>query len=244
MGARGLFCRSTWRRTLVALSVGLALAIPASAASAEGAHEFNARLSLTGSCSVFPTDEVPDPGVCPMPPGVPGVDHPLSPFSNPRRLATDSYGDMFVDSFGTKENGELGRIDVFDSSGFFTTEVKVPTGALNIAVDDKGNLYVINEKNELLRYPPSVYEPTSHDIAYGTSPATVEAKNGAFTVDLAVSPLDEHVLVFYGNEIVEFGSAAEGNPKIGSFGEGILHNPGGPGLAIDASKKRLYAGDI
>jgi len=151
---------------------------------------------------------------------------------------------MFVDSFGTKENGELGRIDVFDSSGFFTTEVKVPTGALNIAVDDKGNLYVINEKNELLRYPPSVYEPTSHDIAYGTSPATVEAKNGAFTVDLAVSPLDEHVLVFYGNEIVEFGSAAEGNPKIGSFGEGILHNPGGPGLAIDASKKRLYASDI
>lgn len=244
MGTRGLFCRLAWKRAWGALPVGLALAIAAPSAFAAEAHEFNARLSLTGNCSVSPVDEVPDPGVCPMPPGVPGVDHPPNPFSSPRRIATDSYGNMFVASFGSAPNGEQGRVDVFNSAGFFISELEVPTGAANIAVDDEGNLYVINEKQELIRYTPSLYEPAVHKIAYGTSPTPVAGPDTGFTVDLAVNPLDQHVFVFDGPKVIEFGSAAEGNPEIEKFGEGILDNRGGPGLAIDASKNRLYVSDI
>lgn len=209
-------------------------------------HVFDPGLSLTGSCNTSEADPVPDPGSCPMPPGVPGVDHPPKAFSSPRSVATDSYGDIFVASFGQKESGEEGRVDIFDSAGFFISELPVPTGARNLAVDSTGHLYVVNGPNrELLRYDPTVYKPESGEIEYGGSAKIVAGSSLAIFVGLAVDPSDDRVFAHYGTHIVEFGSAAEGNKVLDeTIGEGTLSNAHGIGLAIDASRGRIYASDL
>src|SRR6478752_7179888 len=67
-------------------------------------YEFDAELSLTGSCgkiSVSDPDQVPDPG-CPE-------KKPPKPFTKPTAIAIDSFGDEYVASYGAEE-GKQGRI--------------------------------------------------------------------------------------------------------------------------------------
>src|SRR4051794_37130900 len=124
----------TFVSALAAIGTVLAAsALPAGAVEEE-THQFDATLSLTGNCSTSKVDEVPDPGLCPMPPGVAGVDHPSKVFQKARGIAVDSYGDRYVASFGTKEDGSEGRIDVFDPSGKFLTEIGA-VGPWALAVD-------------------------------------------------------------------------------------------------------------
>jgi hypothetical protein len=183
------------------------------------------------------SDPVLDPG-CPE-----GI-HPPTGFSSPRSIVTDSYGDIFVASFG-KEPGSEGRVDIFSSSGFFIFELPVTTGPRNLAVDGNGYLYVVNGKSELLRYDPTVYKPESGEIEYGSSPKVVAGSSFAIFVGLAVDPSDDHLFAHYGTRIVEFGSASENSKVLDeSIGEGTISNSDGIGLAIDASRGRIYASDL
>jgi hypothetical protein len=154
---------------------------------------------------------------------------------------------MFIASFGQKENGSQGRIDVFDAHGIFISEVAVP-GPKNVAVDSKGNLYVTNAEGKLLRYSPAVYEPVAGEIEYSGSSSLVAKNEFATFIGLAVNPADDRVFADYGNKpeyISEYGSAAEGNKFIETIGEGALGtNPTPTGLAIDAAHGRIYANDL
>jgi hypothetical protein len=235
----------TRKGTLCAAAAGFMLLLgPVATAFGAEAHVFDPKLSLSGSCKTQPVDPVADPGLCPMPPGVPGVDHPNNPFSVPTSVATDTYGNIFVASFGQQEFGAESRVDIFASSGLYITEVAVPTGIKNIAVDGEGYLYVANKKAELLVYTPTKYNPGVGEIKYGSS-KVIAGGSGAISVGLAVNPLNQHLFVSRGDGVTEFSSAAEGNEVVdSSIGKGLLLAAGGVGLAIDASRGRIYASDL
>jgi hypothetical protein len=225
-----------WRLgALWLLLAGLVLAQGATA-QAQETHLFDPTLSLTGSCTVTAVDTIPDPGPCP---GVAGVDHPKNPFAVPIAVTTDSHGNIFVANTGSK-----GLIDVFDSAGFFITEVAAPQ-ASEVAVDSKGNLYVIREEGELVLYEPTLYEPVSGEIAYNNSPKTISGKSAFYSfIALEIDLLNNHLFAFRGDAITEYGSAEEGNNVIETFGEATFHAPSGRGMAIDFTRGRIYASDV
>ena len=246
------------RRSAQALMTGfcsgamLLAVLPAGSAVAVDTHAFDPVLSLTGNCAVDPElDPVPDPGLCPIPPGVPGVDHPEAPFSNPRAVATDSYGDIYV----AVGSGAAGRIDIFGPTGKFITEVpdKLIPGAL--AVDSKGNLYVGNnfstseEQEEYVRFEPTEYKPAEEKIAYGKAPKLVincgcTGVGASLDVDRSLSPEDGGRLFLKlgtrsigvykraaeGNELIEKISIPEGSEDLSAF-------------AVDSAHGRLYVAD-
>jgi hypothetical protein len=215
----------------------------ASTAAAAETHAFDAELSLTGNCNTSLVDEIPDPGLCPIPPGVPGVDHPKTPLNNPKAVATDFYGNIYVSSSGSEGAlGKEGKIVIFDPSGHFITEIKDESGPGPLAIDSEGNLYVANAfsalEESLVRYEPTLYKPEEGEIEYG-APPTVLQKKEAFG-GLAINPANDHLFRKEGFRIVEYKSAAEGNEKIGSIGEGQLEQES-VGIAVDAAHERIYA---
>ena len=123
------------RLLIVAVCAAAFVGLGGSAASAAESHVFDPVLSLTGSCAISGLDPVPDPGLCPIPPGVPGVDHPELAFRTPGAVATDSFGNIYV-------SNNNGRVDIFDASGQFISEFEDPDGPQALAVDSDGNLYV------------------------------------------------------------------------------------------------------
>jgi hypothetical protein len=222
-----------------------ALACTASSAWAAETHIFDAALSLTGDCSTSPTDPVADPGC-------PGGMHPVGgPFIAPTDSATDEYGDLYVAGFDPNtgligEQGLQGRIDIFDSTGHYITEIASPQ-AREVAVDGDGNLYVykqaITGETEVLRYAPSSYDPALGDIAYGNPPTTVltKAADGVIIQNgIAINPANDHLFVNLRNRINEYGSAAEGNPLLPTpIGTGTLDSSNW--VSIDAANNRIYA---
>ncbi len=241
--------------TMVLCIVGLAAA-PARAAEETQTHLFNAALTLTGDCSTTLWDSVPDPGLCPMPPGVKGVDHPNAPFQSPAAIAVDAYGNRYVGSKGSPS-----RVDVFSPTGEFITEVSVP-GVNKIAVDSEGNLYATIVRNfpspgeyAVKRYPPTVYEPQAGNILYEEAPVTLTGEgpnksviniDGAESAP-AVNPLNDHLFIpggpvvptSGGGFVKEYSSAAEGNTLLDTFGTADLTTS--RGVAIDAAAGRVYA---
>ena len=230
-------------RPLVAVMAGLLLLLVVSPAAAAGESKvFDATLSLTGDCSVSTRDPIPDPGPCP---GATGVDHPDAPFNNPHSVAVDSWGNIYVASTGPEQDlGIAGRIDVFDSSGNFITEIDNSAGPRSMAVDGEGHLYVgtISQSAEeaLVRYDPTTYEPAQGVIEYG-SPPVVLVKKEVDEEALAINIENGHLFWHHGAHIVEFGSVAEENSVVGKIGEGQLKEEH-VGLAIDAAQSRIYAG--
>jgi len=229
------------------------LSVPVAKAVEAETHVFNATLSLTGDCSVAPLDPVPDPS-CPDGP-------PSGAFQQPRGIAIDRYGNRYVSSYGNESDPATeGRIDVFDSSGHFITEVASSQGPKAIAVDSKGNLYAVEHVVGLARigrYSPTLYKPASGELSYDETPFVV-AQNGNGEGDpdingglvsqnngLVVNPLDDRLFQHGGRSIVEYGSAAEANKLRDSFGEETLENLvaawNGTKIAIDAAHKRIYA---
>jgi hypothetical protein len=222
------------------------LLVPASAL-ADG-YAFDAELSLTGNCATSSVDPIADPGLCPMPPGVAGVDHPALPFTRPGGVATDSFGNIFVSSWGkSAEGGKEGRVDIFDSEGLFLNELKIDTGPRALAVDSEDNLYV--REAALYQQGPvqvSRYAREGGGFDYGAGTVVADADGPPaympWTGGIALDPTNDHLYVHYENRIAEFGSAKEGNPLIDStIGQGVLEI--GKWVAVDAARGRIYASD-
>jgi hypothetical protein len=243
--------RGTWTQTFVVGFVALLCGALPSGAQAAEVHAFDPVLSLTGSCKESTLDPIPDPGICPMPPGVPGVDHPKTPISSPKAVATDFYGNIYVASYGAKtvfnpEGFPLapeGRIVIFDSSGHYISEIADESGTGALAIDSEGNLYVSNTYDTLeegvVRYQPTLYNPAAGEIEYG-DPPVVLLKGGAGQ-GLAINRANDHLFRKQGFKIVEYKSAAEGNEEVETFGEGQLRLESNA-IAVDAAHGRIYAG--
>ncbi len=242
--------RCSLRRRSLAVFAGMALTLvmllPAAAQAAEEeTHLFDATLSLTGGCTTSSLDPVPDPGC-------PGGEHPpLGPFAIPVGVATDPYGNIYVDSYVRETNGEEAHIDVFDPAGQYLTEVVVP-GAQAIAVDSTGHLYASTSviggpegSEKLVRLDPTVYKPQAGEIEYGAVPVVIPVTGGLgpFPQGLAVDPTNQHLYLGLENHVNEYGSAAEGNPLITEeIGKGTIARS--RWIAIDAASKRLYVSDF
>jgi len=230
----------------MAICIAMAVGGPGVATAADE-YVFNPTLSLTGNCATSIEDPVPDPGLCPMPPGVPGVDHPPAAFNSPRAITTDAYGNMYVASYGLAKNeGKEGRIDIFDPQGFFISELKVE-GPVDIAVDSEGVLYVVERpfaSLKFVRYSPAApYNPAAGEISYNPSPVVVINEFPGSRGAIAVNPLNDHLFVHYGSFIVERAAADEGNGVLDeSIGKGVLQDEA-ISLAVDAAHDRLYASD-
>ncbi|HET8814026.1 MAG TPA: hypothetical protein VFM51_03635 [Solirubrobacterales bacterium] len=219
------------------------MAVP-TALAAEGERVFDPELSLTGDCSTSAIDEVPDPGLCPIPPGVAGVDHPLEKFDDPRAVATDFHGNIYVGVFGKNDEGTQGRIDIFDPSGLFIEEIVLDApfnfGPMSLAVDSQGVLYAgvfISPGKEILRYTPCApYEPEAGNIEYCSDPVAFAPDPGQRPSALAINADNDHLFVnSRGDGVTEYTSAAEGNVKVRTaLARGV-------GVAVDDSRGRLYA---
>jgi hypothetical protein len=221
------------------------------AAFAGETYAFDPVLSLTGNCEVEEADPVADPGLCPIPPGVPytsgstEADHPSARFDSPAGIATDFWGDIYVASAGPESTlGSQGRIDVFDSGGNFITEIKDPSGPGAMAVDSEGHLYVANRFSEnqenIVRYDPAVYKPAEGLIEYKETPTVIVPQGGSGIMGLAVDPMNDHLVVKFSNEIEFFKAAAELNEPIEAISQFFRD---AAGIAVDAAHGRLYASD-
>ncbi|MDQ3725059.1 MAG: hypothetical protein M3335_04070, partial [Actinomycetota bacterium] len=232
-----------WLLLCLATCSALASTGVATAAAAD-THVFDPVLSLTGNCSTSTVDTVEDPG-CPD-----GPQPPSGPFSSPRAVTTDSYGNIYVASYGRDvADGAEGRIDIFDSSGKFITEIVDPNGPKSLAVDSDGNLYVFNFRaapasvQEIVRYEPTIYNPALGEIAYDNPPELViDLPSGAFLTGISINRLDDHLFVNRADHVEEYSSASEGNKLIdATIGEGEISNFNAIGLAVDATHGRIYA---
>lgn len=205
--------------------------VPAQAAAAEFPYLFEPELSLTGDCSTKAPDLIPDPSCPYLPP--PGG--PSGRFNEPKSIALDSHGNEYVASFaGGTGNG---RVDIFDDEGRFISELGPLQAPKSVAVDSKGTLYIF-DGNEIDRYAPTVYEPATGEIAYG-SPGVTIATDLLFG-GLAVDASNDHLFAAGGSSITEYASAAEGNGVLDT----ITHEKLGSWntwVAVDATRRRLYA---
>lgn len=199
----------------------------ASAAIPGGNHSFDALLSLTGGTGTTPVDPVPDPG----------PNHPPQAFKAPGAVAVDSGGDLYVAS--------KGRIDIFNPNGEFITGIEdefVNEGAY-LGVDSVGNLYVKLEVGlirRIWRYSPSSYPPSS-TTTYGSRTEVQPDLPEGRAQSLAVNPLNDHLLVVQDDppvRVVEYGSAAEGNVPLRSFGQSELQSP--TFVAVDGSTGTVF----
>jgi hypothetical protein len=216
---------------LVALTAGFAAS---AAMAAESERVLDPALSLIGGCKEEALDPVEDPG-CP-------TKKPPSTFSNPKAVATDDYGNIYVSSFGNIETGSKGRIDIFCSDGVFISELPVP-GATSLAIDTEGHLYVYSNPSaggQVLRFTPEPsYQPDACNIGYGTSSVVVTTSLSAYT-GLALNRDNDHLFADFGNRgVIEFNSANEGNEEVRTTAGPNWGN--GAGMAVDSARDRMYA---
>jgi len=174
-----------------------------------------------------------------------GAHPPSGCISNPAGVATDSYGNVYVASAGPEGSlGDSGRIDIFDSSGYFITEVLDNNGPGSIAVDSKGTLYVANrfsDQNEnVVRYSPTVYEPAEGKIEYADPPLVLIPLGYSSFMGVDVDRATDRLFVKFSSHVTEYKSAAEGNAEVDSFGLGLIEEEG-LGIAVDAAHGRVYA---
>jgi hypothetical protein len=234
---------------LVAVLMMLTFAVPGVLA-AEGERKLDPLLSLVGGCKSESLDPKEDPG-CPTTP--PAGPHPPSTFSDPRAVATDFYGNIYVSSFGSDSSGSQSRIDIFTSEGIFISELKPtelmsgPAGPTSLAIDSEGNLYVAAQtsgKFSILRFAPcATYEPAAGKIEYCNSPVSVpELGQGSFVeyAGIAINADDDHLFVNFGSGgLIEYSSAEESNEKVRTTPTAPW--PNGAGMAVNASRDLMYA---
>jgi hypothetical protein len=226
---------------VVAALVALAGFTAPAAIAAEGERVLDPQLSLIGGCKEEALDPVEDPG-CPNTPPT-GPHPPSGAFTNPKAVATDDYGNIYVSSYGTGESGSKGRIDIFCSDGVFASELVLP-GATSLAIDSEGNLYVYANPtpgvHQILRFAPDLgYQPEACEIGYGSAPVSVVEANSSYS-GLAINRDNDHLFAdLGGQQVVEYSSAEEGNELVRTtLGPDWS---GGNGMAVDATRDRMYA---
>jgi hypothetical protein len=237
---------------VIAVALALLAIVAPGALAAEGERQLDPRLSLIGGCKAEALDPIEDPG-CPTT-TPPSSAHPPSPFSDPRSVATDFYGNIYVSNFGADASGSQGRVDIFSPDGVFISEFKT-IGPTSLAIDSKGNLYVaaqLSGEIAILRFAPDPpYQPAAGTVQYTTPPVPLALagpecpdfncsnRSSAITVGLAINAEDDHLFAnFGGTGIVEYTSAEEGNEEVRS----IFGSEGAnPGIAVDDVRDLLYA---
>lgn len=200
------------------------------ALAAELPPKYDPKLSLVGDCTVSPFDEVPDPS-CPYQAPPAG---PKGAFKEPRAIAVDGYGNEYVASYNN--SAANGRIDVFDDEAKFVTAFAA-VDVISLSVDGNGHVYVVKDNGDILRYPPSTYEPEAGKIEYQSAPVPVASVS--FLAALAVDLSDGHLFVVEPGHIIEFGSVAESNTMIDIYEPEKL-GAWSRGIAIDAQRRRVY----
>jgi hypothetical protein len=208
------------------------------ALAAESPYQLNAEASLIGGCAL------PGKGVDPIPdPGCPGGTHPPKKFEKPTAVAVDQFGNEYVASFGTKEDGSEGRIDIFDPDGNFITEILDPSGPQALAIDSKGNLYVTSRRpsfpHEVARYSPTgEYDPEVGKIQYGARTVIADTE-GQSRYGIAVDLSNDRLFVNHGFSLSEYESFEEGNELLDTYTPAGLKS--GYSLAIDTERRRIYS---
>jgi hypothetical protein len=224
------------------------MALAPAPASAVEAHSFDPALSLRGDCSTSAFDEVPDPGLCPIPPGVAGIDHPPNAFEQPCGVATDSHGDIYVASAGLGTGFDPnGRIDVFDPQGRYLTEVKDEFGPCSLAVDSVGNLFVTESNTkDAVRFQPDSYPPSSSTsytprfIVHEPDPTDGGGGVNTSAHSLAIDPSNDHLYVGIGPRILEYEAAASGQGLLREdIGFGLIHF--GAGIGVYGNTHQVYS---
>jgi hypothetical protein len=219
-----------WGIAMILLPIFLWLASPARAADA---YAFDPALSLTGDTSTSPSDEVPDPGPA----------HPPKKFDGPCGIAVDGAGDVYVASAAAGNgSGTDGRIDVFDRTGHFLTEISNSQQPCSVAVDSTGVVYVGELKGEtgafrgLVKYVPSAYPPMSGTVYAPPTPMTSGVQG------IAVDASNDHLFVIRPSGITEYDSNEHGSTVIGEgYGEGELIFP--KAVDVDGTTHDLYVTD-
>ncbi|HEX5376058.1 MAG TPA: hypothetical protein VFW48_07860, partial [Solirubrobacterales bacterium] len=223
--------------------------ISASGAHAAPSHAFDATLSLTGGCGTTKADPVADPGLCPMPPGVAGVDHPSLIFRFTIGATVDSHGNVYVASGSQGPEGLVGLISIFSPTGKFLTQIEDPKLPGPLAVDSQGVLYVSQQDfllgGRVLRYTPSAYPPTAGTTYSG--PTLVEPSQKQLAGGIAVNRTNDHLLVTpdtpANGSVREYSSAAEGNALLREIGGGTINVTGGEAakdVAVNAATGDIF----
>ena len=147
----------------------------------------------------------------------------LIPFKgNLAGIAVDPKGDLWLSEDGSES------LDEFDSAGTF--EQSIPLGRYpepGLAVDSKGDQYVVQPNGEVLKYHAG-------GIAYKLSS---EARS------LAIDPASDKVLVDQGDDIEMYGPFAEPNSSpLHIFpSEGLS---GSEGIAVNGATSTVYASEF
>jgi hypothetical protein len=225
--------RAAFAAAVLALVVQLILVSPVTAAEPGGTHTFDALFSLTGGTGASKVDPVPDPGST----------HPPLQFRETCGLTVDTFGNLYVSSYGNNSSGTEGRIDIFKPDGEFIAEIKNAFGPCDVGVDSAGVLYVSQnggpgEKHRVVRYIPSAYPPTS-GVDYG---APTEIGSPLSPSHLAVDPSNDHLYMALGEAVYEFSSTATGNVLLDEFGDGVVENA--HGLAINSDTGDIFVGSL
>ncbi len=237
-----------WTIALVVISTAIFSSSCSFAWGAE-AYVFDARHSLMGNCSTSALDPVADPGLCPMPPGVPGFDHPPKALRNACGVVTDSYGNIYVGSSANGIPSTDGRVDVFSPDGVYLTEIKNEHQPCDVAVDSKGNLYAAEHDSgrRVLLFRPNVFPPTKGStyappIVVHKTPETGTCKEAE---SVAIDPSNDRLFILQTCDgIVEYGSADENllaenwTPIREDLGAGLLLSGG---IDVYGKNHDLYA---
>ncbi len=245
--------RATTALAGLALLVAMALVV-VSEAQAAPVRVFDPGLSLRGNCSVSEADPLPDPGC-------PGGVHPPKPLFNVCGVATDSYGNTYVASstVGNGEAGRKGRIDVFSPEGKYLTEIKEDFRPCDLAVDSKGNLFVLEHATHelepgtvterVLLFRPSTFPPQIGITYPAQTEATIVYQDPySRPVAIAVDPSNDHLYIrteFNGIEEYDSASINEPGKAWTPLREGIGAGLAGVilqgGFDISGSNQEIYS---
>jgi hypothetical protein len=146
-------------------------------------------------------------------------DTPAGEFKKVVGLTVDSQGAVYVNSLGTS------AINIFVPEGGrlrYLTSISEGHGGRFVAVDPEGNVYVSRRgrsspsEDVVVRYPlTSAYPFGGTTPTYG-APVTIDPflEARGEPQGIAVDPASGRVFVAYFEEVCEYGSAAEGSPRL------------------------------